>query len=526
MIYLILNQMSLYGPESPDWLQGRHDYKKTGKSAWRCNQPAITNRLWHDKTSSDCFGAGGNLVVNVVMDINNNNVNEVLGAGNYTCPFIDNAVRLRVYPANSSNHLWELKWNGGATSADANVDAFMAGAYTSVGRRLFSVDYRSPFFGTTRRYFTAVNLTSSSGSVIYQRQDCQSDDICSSGLTVADVDNNGCPEIYRGVRNFAVAVNGCANSYTEIWSVNLGNRVGIPAIGKIDNNPDWDVIYPVMNNLLYVRRASDGSAKFSFTLPSNFPDVYGLDDYSTLISLYDIDNDGLDEVFVRTSTQLIALKYNGSSFNILWQQNYISSSALAIGPILSNNQIGIAFRNNSSLSVVRASDGALISNSGSSLCGAPTITDINGDGIWDVLISECGCGNPYGFSRTNNFSSPVWQAGGCAEEPPISSDLIVAKYYLNPDNTGKLVIVEGDQSCDTNVWMCDGAELVTPISVDEVYYKDGIFYIENYKGKVMLYNINGRLVYSGYMNEKLNLKIKPGVYFLKTENKSYKVVVN
>jgi hypothetical protein len=134
--------MSLYGPESPDWLQGRHDFKKTGKSAWKCNNPAIPNRIWNDRTSSDCFGAGGNNVVNVVMDVNGDGINEVLGAGNYTCPFISIGIRLRTYPANSSFYLWQLYWNNSATNIDANVDAFMAGAITNSGRRLFSVDYR------------------------------------------------------------------------------------------------------------------------------------------------------------------------------------------------------------------------------------------------------------------------------------------------------------------------------------------------------------------------------------------------
>ncbi|MEO0213098.1 MAG: hypothetical protein ABIL49_04395 [candidate division WOR-3 bacterium] len=525
MLYFLLTQMSLYGPEGPDWLQGRHDYKKTGKSAWKCNQPAITNRLWHDRTSSDCFGSGGNEVVNVVMDVTGDNVNEVLGAGNYTCPFIDgNAVRLRVYPANSSSYIYQYKWNSGTTVADANVDAFMAGAYTNVGKRLFSVDYKEPMFGSIKRYFTVISLGSSSASVVYQRQDCSGDNICSSGLTIADIDNNGCPEVYRGVNNFAVSINGCANSYTEIWSRDLGGAVGIPAIGKIDNDPDWDIVFPRLNNVLYVLRASDGTIKFSYTLPSNFPTIYGPDYYSNLITLYDIDNDGKDEVIVRTSSSIIALKYNGSSFNILWQANYVSTSAIAIGNILNNNELGIAFNSNSSLTIIRASDGSLVANTGSSLCGAPTITDINGDGVWDVLISECSCGNPYGYSRTNNFTSSVWQAGGCAEEPPISSDLIVAKYYLNSDNTGKMVIVEGDFSCDTNVWMCDAAEIPTPISIKEVYYSKGNIYL-NYKGNVRIYNVNGTLIYSGYMENKLHLNLKKGIYFLKTKDNTYKLVI-
>ncbi len=518
--------MSLYGPESPDWLQGRHDYKKTGKSAWKCNQPAITDRLWHDRTSSDCFGLGGNEVINVVMDVNGDNVNEVLGAGNYTCPFIDgNAVRLRVYPANSSNYIYQIKWNSGITVADANFEAFMAGAYTSVGKRLFSVDYKEPMFGSTKRYFTAISLTNNSASVIYQREDCSGDNTCSSGLTIADVDNDNCPEVYRGVRNYAVSINSCANSYTEIWSRDLGGPVGIPAIGKIDNDPDWDIIFPRMNNVLYVLRASDGNIKFSYNLPSNFPGVYGYDYYSNLITLYDINNDGRDEVIVRTLNSIIALRYNGFSFDILWQANYNSSSAIAIGNILDNNELGIAFNNNGSLAVIRASDGSLVANTGSNLCGAPTISDINGDGIWDVLISECSCGNPYGYSRINGFSSPVWQAGGCAEEPPISSDLIVAKYYLNQDNTGKMVIVEGDYSCDTNVWMCDAAEIPTPVNIKEVYYSNGSIYL-NYKGKVSIYKLDGRLLYNGYMENKLNINLKMGIYFIKTKDNTYKLIVN
>lgn len=525
MLISLLSQMSLYGPESPDWLQGRHDFKKTGKSAWKCNNPAIPNRIWNDRTSSDCFGAGGNNVVNVVMDVNGDGINEVLGAGNYTCPFISIGIRLRVYPANSSSYLWQLYWNNSASHIDANVDAFMAGAITNSGRRLFSVDYRQGFFGSPRRYFTAISLSGGGGSVIYQRQDCSGDNVCSSGLTIADVNNDGCPEIYRGVNNSAVAINGCSNNYSEIWNYNLGNTVGIPVIGKIDDNPDWDIAFPVAPNIINVRRASDGAFKFSYTLPSNFPNLLDYDFYSNVLTAYDIDGDGKDELIVRTASQLLALKYNGSSFNVLWSSNYSTSSAIAIGPILNGNALGIAVNSSGSLLIINASNGSLVASTSASYCGAPTITDINGDGVWDALISQCACGNPYGFSRTNGFSSPIWNAGGCASEPPISSDLIVAKYYLNPDNTGKMVIVEGDFSCDTNVWMCDAAEFTTPVELKElVSYDKNYLYIYNYKGPFEIYNIEGKAIYKGVYEKPMRLELKDGVFILKTQNKTHKFI--
>ncbi len=526
MLISLFSQMSLYGPESPDWLQGRHDFKKTGKSAWKCNNPAIADRLWNDRTSSDCFGQGGNNVVNVVMDVNGDGVNEVLGAGNYTCPFISIGIRLRTYPANSSSYLWQLYWNNSASNTDANLDAFMAGAITNSGRRLFSVDYKEGFFGSPKRYFTAVSVSGGSGSVIYQKQDCSNDNPCSSGLTVADVNNDGCPEIYRGVNNRAVAINGCSNSYSEIWNYDLGNTVGIPVIGKIDNDPDWDIAFPVAPNIINVRRASDGAFKFSYTLPSNFPNLLDYDFYSNVLTAYDIDNDGKDELIVRTGSQLLALKYNGSSFNVLWSSNYSTGSAIAIGPILNGNNLGIAVNSSGSLLIIDASNGSLVASTSNAYCGAPTITDINGDGVWDVLISECSCGNPTGYSRTNGFSSPIWQAGGCAEEPPISSDLIVAKYYLNPDNTGKMVIVEGDFSCDTNVWMCDAAEFPTPIEVKEnISYSKGYLKIENYKGFIEIYNLDGKKIYKVFYDKPIKLNLKDGLYLLKTENKTYKILL-
>jgi hypothetical protein len=52
--------------------------------------------------------------------------NEVLGAGNYTCPFISIGIRLRVYPANSSSYLWQLYWNTLLVILMLMVDAFMA----------------------------------------------------------------------------------------------------------------------------------------------------------------------------------------------------------------------------------------------------------------------------------------------------------------------------------------------------------------------------------------------------------------
>ena len=526
MLISLLSQMNMYGLESPDWFRVRHDFKKTGKSAWKCNNPAIPNRIWNDRISSDCFGQGGNNVVNVVMDVNGDGVNEVLGAGNYTCPFISIGIRLRTYPANSSSYLWQLYWNNSASNTDANLDAFMAGTITNSGRRLFSVDYKEGFFGSPKRYFTAISLSGGGGSVIYQKQDCSNDSPCSSGLTTADVNNDGCPEIYRGVNNSAVSINGCSNSYNEIWNYNLGNIVGIPVIGKIDNDLDWDIAFPVAPNVINVRRATDGAFKFSYTLPSNFPNLLDYDFYSNVLTAYDIDGDGKDELIVRTASQLLALKYNGSSFNVLWNSNYSTGSAIAIGPILNGNSLGIAVNSSGSLLIINASNGSLVAQTNNAYCGAPTITDINGDGIWDVLISECSCGNPYAFSRTNGFSSPIWNAGGCASEPPISSDLIVAKYYLNPDNTGKMVIVEGDFSCDTNVWMCDAAEFPTPLEAKEnISYSKGYLKIENYNGFIEIYNLDGKKIYEVFYDKPIKLNLKDGLYLLKTENKTYKILL-
>jgi hypothetical protein len=88
-----------------------------------------------------------------------------------------------------------------------------------------------------------------------------------------------------------------------------------------------------------------------------------------------------------------------------------------------------------------------------------------------------------------------------------------------------MVIVEGDYSCDTNVWMCDAAEFTTPVELKElVSYDKNYLYIYNYKGPFEIYNIEGKVIYKGVYEKPMRLELKDGVFILKTQNKIHKFI--
>jgi len=105
-------------------------------------------------------------------------------------------------------------------------------------------------------------------------------------------------------------------------------------------------------------------------------------------------------------------------------------------------------------------------------------------------------------------------------------------YNLNPPQ-GQLIIVEGDASCFTNVWLCQSAEQLTPtetwesLNKPKIYYANGYLNIENYKGDIEVYGLDGSKILKNTinMNSKIKLPSK-GIYFVKTKDQTYKIITN
>jgi len=185
------------------------------------------------------------------------------------------------------------------------------------------------------------------------------------------------------------------------------------------------------------------------------------------------------------------------------------------------------------LTVIRADNGQTVASGIGGYYLNPSVADLNGDGIEGVIVSDA-CGNPKEHSYVNGWTTPVWSAAGCADEPPITSDLIVAKAWMNYDLNpaqGQLIIVEGDGSCFTNTWLCNSAEQITPVENWEmlksprIYYANGYLNVENYTGDIEIYKVDGTRITKTFIQDKSQIKLlKDNIYIVKIKDKTMKLV--
>lgn len=540
-------QNARYGPMSTEWLQSGHDYKKTRRAPLKCTSPANVNRIWTSEDSPGNWFSSGGAVYNNTFDWDNNGYVEVSGGGE-DCDQWDCDV------------LWRLHHGGGGIIfqtgyGEEYYTTYWATGYTNTGESRVAMHIENNF-----------KLQRGDGSLIYSVGVGWASDI-----TVADLNNDNCAEIYVQHGSNFRAIDLCANSYSTIWSVYEDGQIIGSAIGFIQNVGSWDIVLSNVNNgnaRVVIRNALTGAWKNTINMGTGA-------NYMTLPTLVDIDNDGRDEIIVgyvgetvngpyspceycsyvcdiTTTLNISAYKFNSTVWQYStsntttvpavydeWQGYYCptyyypSLSHIAVGRILPGNQLGIAYLLSGELYIMSASNGTLIAGPIGSYFGSPSIADMNADGIEGVIVSD-ECGNPKEHSYVNGWTNPIWSASGCADEPPITSDLIISKWYMfgNPP-TGKLMIVEGDVSCYTNVWHCESAEMITPVDVSEtniqptVKYQNGSIKILNYIGNVEIYDIAGRKLISDRVENEKRFEIKKeGIYIVRLDSKQFKVLVS
>ncbi len=412
-------------------------------------------------------------------------------------------------------------------------------------------------------YFTKGNY---SCGEIYSR----SEDEYHSNLTIADVNGDGNPEIYRGMGNWAISVNGNAGSYTENWAVNMGVGVGTPVLGDFDGDGALEVCFPLANNTINCRTASNGTFEWSWSMPCGFINLTNLASWVTqALMAEDLDGDGKDELIALGSSCIAAFKHgvglwwnntsygavtagavgklngdaypdvvvkvgvygtvcdtvdnycdsyvcSGTCIDWCWTDGYYIYSCCCYSAIVSEFYV-----------VLNGLNGTLIASfSDPEGCSAPTIADITGDGILDVIIA---CWNPVAYSSSNGWSGRVWTATGAAPFN-ITSDLVVARRT----NTS-LMLVLGDASCFTNVWSCpvavmgyDDGTQVEEVKISEpigIEIGKGYILIKGYTGKVEIYNSSGRLIKSGKIEGYGRFDLPKGAYIVKIDREKRVVIV-
>ncbi|MFZ8833004.1 MAG: T9SS type A sorting domain-containing protein, partial [Candidatus Caldipriscus sp.] len=495
-----------YSPNDPDWRQGRHDYKKTARAPWRCNTPMSVSKQWDYEDPNDSY------IFVTTADINGDGVAEIFYTGDDRGPLSGAPnVWLNIYGSVICNSTF---W------ADQAAGDCVIGA-----NGVLCPLTESDAWGNVDGYFTKGNF---SCGEVYRRSESR----YHSNLTIADVNGDGNPEVFRGVGNWAVSVNGNASSYTENWAVNMGVRVGTPVLGDFDGDGVLEVCFPLVNNTINCRNAINGTFRWSWSMPCGFigiiSDAYGPASWATqAVMAEDLDGDGRDELVALGSSCVAAFKYGVG----LWWNNssYGASTAGAIGRLNSDPYPDVVFRTTSGDYVVlNGTNGSLIATFSDATegCSAPTIADITGDGINDVIIA---CINPVAYSASNGWSGRVWTATGAAPYT-ITSDLVVARRT----NTS-LMLVLGDASCVTNLWSCPVAVMdyddITNVEEGKVLESlrveggKGYILIKGYSGNVEIYNTSGRLVKSAKVEGEGRFDLPSGAYMVKLGKDSRVVIV-
>jgi len=494
----------VYSPADPDWRQGRHDYKKTARAPWRCNAPMSVSKQWDYEDPNDSY------IYVTTADINGDGTAEIFYTGD------DRGA------GDGAPNVWLNIYGGVICDNTFWPDQAAGDCVIGTNGAIYCPLTETDSWGDVTGYFTKGNY---SCGEIYRRDE----DEYHSNLTIADVNGDGNPEIYRGVGNYAVSVNGNAGSYTENWSVNMGTRVGTPVLGDFDGDGALEVCFPLANNTINCRNASNGTFRWSWSMPCGFISMisgeYGPPSWQTqAVMAEDLDGDGRDELVGLGSTCVAAFKYG---VGLWWSASYGASTAGAIGKLNGDPYPDVVFKSGSSYIVLDGTNGSLIATfSDSEGCSAPTIADITGDGILDVIIA---CINPVAYSASNGWSGRVWTASGAAPFS-ITSDVVVARRT----NTS-LMLVLGDASCFTNLWNCpvavmgyDDETQVEEVKVSEptkVEGGKGYILVKGYKGNLEVYNTTGRLVKDAKVDGEAKFELPSGAYIIKMGKENRVVIV-
>lgn len=499
----------VYSPLDPDWRQGRHDYKKTAKAPWRCTAPASVVKQWDHTDPNDSY------IFVTTADRNGDGVAEIFYTGDDRGAF-DGAPNVWLTSSGGvicNNSFW----------ADQAAGDCVIGANGAVYCPLTETDE----WGDVDGYFTKANF---SCGEIYRRSESEAH----SNLTIADVNGDGNPEIYRGVGSWAVSVNGNAGGYTENWSVNLGANVGTPVLGDFDGDATLEVCFPVANNTINCRTAINGAFEWSWSMPCAFPGnmisyEYGPASWeASVLMASDVDLDGKDELIARGSSCVAVFKHG---IGILWQRSVASNRAGAVGRLNGDPYPDIVLNNASypsgTFTVLSGIDGSVIATfvEATEGFGAPTIADINGDGINDVLTATV---QPVAWSASNGWSGRVWTGSGAAPYG-ITSDLVVAR-----KTSTSLMIVLGDASCVINEWECPAAVLgyddetyVSEIAQpkESIHVKDGYVEIEGFNGIAKIYETSGTLYRTYKVDGYAKIRLPRGVYMVEINGVKKKVLI-
>jgi len=486
MLWVILAQVE-YGPAAEDWKQYRHDYRRTGRTplGGTCSSPSELYDAVH-----------GSLDLSIIATrVNGGADHDILAAER------NNGVAAK--DGATGSHIW-----GGFSES-----------FTSPG--IASVAASDQFVFANGYYrFWVLRLTNGTTVYSYDKPDARD-----ASPLIADINSDGCPEVFTSFGNTAVSINGCATSYTTNWTYTLPASAFAPALLRIGGS--WFVAYPASNGFIYVLNASTGTLHSSFnaSVPSA---ISSYPDYT--IATGNLDGVGDDEIVVPRTSSVAVYRWTGSSWTTLWSVSALSDvSPVALGDKDGDGLEDVWVVAGGELRVYKGNNGTLLGQtSGLGVWGrygsahAPTLFDFNGDGTLDALVPY----NSYYVRAVNGATMSIMGTFGTTPYS-ITSEVIVIK--LSSTEVGFSV---GDYSCWITTWgRCvlgyDDGTAVEEREIKGRYeiLRDGIRISGDME--VVVYSVNGKEVkrYSVEGESFINLSDLPkGVYMVKIGREVVKFV--
>lgn len=484
-----------YSPSAEDWKQYRHDFRRTGRSPLRgvCSSPTELYDVVH-----------GSIDLSIIAtNVNNDGDHDILAAQKSSSGY-----GVAAFDGSSGASIWD----------DILNDYYPGPGIASVAaseRFVFANGYN---------WFGVLNL--STGGTVYSYDKPNARD---ASPLIADIDSNGCPEVFTSFGNTAVSINGCATSYTTNWTYSLPSSAYAPALLKIWGT--WYVAYPLSNGYIYILNASTGA--LHSTINAGIPSTVNMwPDYT--IATGNLNGLGPDEIVVPTPTSLTVYRWNGWSWVSMWSiTGLVNASPVALGDKDGDGLEDVWIVSSGELRVYKGNTGALLGQTtglgvdGYEGQGYPaSLFDFNNDGILDALV-------PYADYYTRAVNGATMSIMGTFGTTPysITSEVIILK--LSPTEVGFSV---GDFSCHITTWgPCPLFNGDDELAVSEkiyreriVIHRDGVEVVSPSESVMRVYSTRGSKVAEYRIRKGRNFirlkHLRRGVYILKIGKKIYKFV--
>ncbi len=473
------------------WKQYRHDFRRTGRTPLRATCPSSMAELY------DVVHGGLDIGI-ITANVNRDGDHDIL-ANETTSDGI------KAFDGNSGAALW-------LNPGDNYPTPIASIAASNISQKVYS---------NAEQYFEVIDLATGATVYSYDKVDGRG-----PSPLVADVDSDGCPEVFVAYGGTAVSVSGCASTYIENWTYSAAT-LHAAALGDVDGDGNYEVLYPAYDGNVYVLDALTGAFHSSFAagVPSG---VSTPPDYTVAVG--DLDGDGDHEVVVPGVGSVSAYDYGMSGWSQMWSVSAPSNSVVALGDKDGDGLEDVWYVSSGELHVVKGTDGSPLgrtSGAGAFSNYPPTLMDLTGDGSLDAIIVESS-GNA--IRLIDGSTMGVISTLGTTPYN-VTSEIVVLK--ISPTDVAFAV---GDHSCYVTVWgPCILGGLDEELAVEEerreISFKveGSVLHVSTtHPTPIRVYDVAGRLKYAKSLSvgrHTIYLDVPRGVYMVRLGDRLYRVLL-